>query len=460
MTSGTLASGVLATWAHGLTVDDLPEHVRHAASRHLLDGVGNAVAARRLGHGGAGWQVADALGGPEEAFALTGQRKLSSPAAAMATAVLVHALDFDDTHAGALVHPTVVSLPAAFSVGQEVGATGAQVLTAAVLGIESACRLGAVSPHGFHTRGMHATAVVGPLASALAAGVLYGLSVEQLVHALGIAGSSSSGLLEFLDSDADTKALHPGSAGFNGVLAARLAAAGASGPASVLEGRRGLYAALSGRDADLSVLTDDLGERWETTRIGIKPYPSCQLMHVTLDAVTEAMAQSFAVDDITDIEVFVHPDSIAIVCGPNAGVNAPRSTYDGKFDLPWSVAALLHDGAVNVATYTAESIAREDILKTARKVRVTELVSDGPAASAPGRAVVTLADGRILDGSVAGSRGSIALPLDDAGLLAKFTANCGDHPRGDELADRIFGLDAEPNLTNVLDLAALVAHSN
>ena len=454
-----MTSSVLAAWAHCLTFDDLPQEVRHAASRHLLDGVGNAVAARRLGHGSAGWQVAEALGGPGEAFALTGDRKLSAPAAAMATAVLVHALDFDDTHAGALVHPTVVSLPAAFSVGQEVGATGAQVLTAAVLGLESACRLGAVSPHGFHTRGMHATGVVGPLASALAAGFLYGMSAEQLVHALGIAGSSSAGLLEFLDSDADTKALHPGSACFNGVLAARLAAAGASGPASVLEGRRGLFASLSGRDADLSVLTDDLGERWETTHIGIKPYPSCQLMHVTLDAVTDAMQTPFSVDDITEVEVFVHPDSIAIVCGPNAGVAAPRSTYDGKFDLPWSVAALLHDGAVNVATYTPESIAREDILTTARKVRVTELVSDGPAASAPGRAVITLEDGRIFDGQVAGSRGSIALPLDDSGLLAKFTANCGEHPRASELADRLLGLGDEPNLTAVLDLAELVAHS-
>ncbi|SNS93778.1 MmgE/PrpD family protein [Rhodococcoides kyotonense] len=444
-----MSTAVLAEWA--LSVDELPDEVRRAASRHLLDGVGNAVAAARLGAGAAGWSVATALGGSSEARPLTGTQPLSAPAAAMASAVLVHALDFDDTHAGALVHPTVVSLPAAFAVGQETGATGAEILTAFALGLETACRLGAVSPHGFHARGMHATGVVGPLSSAVVAGRLLGLSPSVLVHALGIAGSSSAGLLEFLDSDADTKSLHPGSAGFNGILAARLAAAGAGGPASVLEGKRGLYAALSDRPADLAVLTADLGTSWESTRIGIKPYPSCQLMHVTLDAVKAA---GFSSGEITDIEVFVHPDSRPIVCGPNAGVAAPRSTYDGKFDLPWSVAALLHDGAVTVGTYTPESIARHEVLDTARAVRVTDMTYDGPAASAPGRALITLSDGSVLEGRVDGSRGSAAFPLDDAGLREKFLSNCGNHSSAPELADLLLTLDDQPDLTAVLDLAA------
>ncbi|MCZ1075314.1 MmgE/PrpD family protein [Rhodococcus sp. A5(2022)] len=453
-----MTSSVLAQWAHGLTLADLSDDVRHAVARHLLDGVGNAVAAQRLGYGRAAWTVADALGGPAEARPLTGTRAISAPAAAMATAVLVHALDFDDTHAGALVHATAVSLPAAFAAGQQVRATGAEVLTAAAIGLETACRLGAVSPHGFHGRGLHATAVVGPFAAALVAGKLTGLPVPVLVHALGVAGSSSGGLLEFLDTDADTKALHPGSATLGGILAARLAAAGASGPESVFEGRRGVYASMSERTADLTVLTDGLGTDWEATRIGIKPYPSCQLMHVTLDAVAAALTDT-AVEpvQVVDIEVHVHPDSVPIVCGPNAGVAAPRSTYDGKFDLPWSVAALVHDGHIDVATYTDTSIVRDSVLATARTVRVVEAPTEGPAASAPGHAIITLDDGRVLEGRVEGSRGTAAFPLDDQQLLAKFTANCGDHPRASELADRIFGLADEPNLTAVLDLAALIA---
>ena len=76
---------------------------------------------------------------------------------------------------------------------------------------------------------------------------------------------------------------------------------------------------------------------------------------MTLDAVSEALADNTVhVGEIADIEVFVHPDSSPFVCGPNTGVASPRSTYDGKFDLPWSVAALLHDGAITVSTYTDE----------------------------------------------------------------------------------------------------------
>lgn len=453
-----MTSTILAEWAASVTVADLSEDVRHAAARHLLDGVGNTVAAQRLGYGQPGWTVADTLGGPPEARPLTGTRRLSTPAAAFATGVMLHSLDFDDTHAGALVHATAVSLPAAFAVGQQVSASGSDVLTAAALGLETACRLGEVSPHGFHARGVHATAAVGPLTAALVAGHLSKFDTETLVNALGIAGSSSSGLLEFLDTDADTKALHPGSASMNGVLAARLAAAGATGPSSVLEGRRGIYAALTDRPTNFAALTEGLGTRWEATRIGIKPYPSCQLMHVTLDAVTKALGDSAVhASDVADIEVFVHPDSSPFVCGPNTGVASPRSTYDGKFDLPWSVAALLHDGAITVSTYTDDSIAREDVLVTARKVRVTNLPSEVPAAAASGRAVLTLTDGRVLDASVGGSQGSAGFPLSDDRLLEKFLANCGNDSRAAELSDRILGLVDEPDLTAILDVAAAIA---
>jgi 2-methylcitrate dehydratase PrpD len=453
-----VTSTVLAEWTSTLTLGDVPENVRHATARHLLDGVGTTIAAQRLGYGRPGWTVADTLGGPPEARPLTGSRALSAPVAAFATGVMLHSLDFDDTHAGALVHATAVALPAAFAVGQQVSASGADVLTAATIGLETACRLGEVSPHGFHARGVHATAAVGPLTAAVVAGHLSKLDAETRIHALGIAGSSSSGLLEFLDSDADTKALHPGSAGLNGILAARLAAAGATGPASVLEGRRGIYAALTDRPTNFAALTDDLGTRWETTRIGIKPYPSCQLMHVTLDAVSEALGgNDIDVSSIADIEVFVHPDSSPFVCGPNTGVASPRSTYDGKFDLPWSVAALLHDGSITVTTYTDDSIARADVLATARKVRVTDLPSDVPAAAASGRAVITLDDGRVLDASVGGSQGSAAYPLSDDRLREKFVANCGNDSRATELADRVLGLVDETDLTAILDLAAAIA---
>ncbi|MCW2566229.1 MAG: Immune-responsive protein 1, partial [Mycobacterium sp.] len=112
----------LATWASRLCLGAIPDRVQAIATRHLLDGVGNAIAARRLGYGAAAWTVAHALGGPAQARPVTGRHGLSAPAATLATGVLVHALDFDDTNSLGLVHATAVSLPAALTVGQEVGA--------------------------------------------------------------------------------------------------------------------------------------------------------------------------------------------------------------------------------------------------------------------------------------------------------------------------------------------------
>ncbi|MFC9979085.1 MmgE/PrpD family protein [Gordonia sp. NPDC127522] len=452
----------LASWATGLSLDAIPEKTRRAALRHLLDGLGNGIGARRRDQGGPGLSVARGLGGPAQAHPLGDAEAISAPAAAFANGVLMHALDFDDTHAGALVHPTTVVAPAVLAVAEEVGATGAQAVTALVAGLEVACRLGAAAPHGFHARGLHATAVVGPLAGAVAAGLLYGADTDVLTDAIGIAASSSGGLLEFLDTGANTKTLHPGNAGLSGVLAARLAVAGASGPESVLEGRRGLYRALADRDIDPDTIVADLGTRWEGATIGIKPYPSCQLMHASLDAVAAALAAARedgadpAPQRITSIFVDVHPDSLDIVCGPGTGTRAPRSVYDAKFDLPWSVAALVHDGAVTVDTYAEHSIARSEVATTAGLVEVVSVPDDRPAADAAGRAVITFEDSTRVVGEVPCSRGTSGQPMDDDAVAEKFRGNTGGGDDTEALVDAVFGLCDAPSVAPLTEFAAAI----
>ena len=318
--SGSAVDGVtvaqsLAAWGLALRPSDVPADARHAAARHLLDGVGLAVVAHVSGAAEPSLRVARSLEGPPEARILGGSEFISAPAAAMADGALVHALDFDDTHAGGLVHATAVVLPAAFTVGQHTGASGADVLTAAVFGYEVVCRIAMASPHGFHARGLHATQVAGVFSSAAVMAKLGGCDLDTTVNALGIAGSSAGGLLEFLTTGASTKQLHPGMASLNGQLAVRFAACGATGPETVLEGPHGVFAALSARPADIAGITAELGSRWEVKRIGIKPYPSCQLMHVSLDATRQVLARIPSPDAVRGIVADVHPDSAATLQG-------------------------------------------------------------------------------------------------------------------------------------------------
>ncbi len=450
-TQGTTAQ-VLASWAGDLRLTDVPAQTQRAACEHLLDGLGTALAAARTGAAKAATRVATGLGGPPEATVIGSALRLSAPAAALANGVLVHALDFDDTHAGGLVHATAAVLPTAFAVGEQVEADGAAVLRAAIAGYEVVCRIGQAAPHGFHSRGLHATSICGVLAAAVVASLLTQADTDTTVNALGIAGSSASGLLEFLSTGSSTKQLHPGSAALNGILAARLAAEGASGPASVLEGSRGLYAALSAVPADPDLVVDGLGERWETERIGIKPYPACQLLHVTLDAMTSVLSHVPAPEQVRKVIAHVHRDSIPTVCEPAAVKALPRTVYDAKFSLPWTVAAMLIDGEVDLGTFALDSISRPEVAVLAARVQTVATDEGGAAADASGCVEVHLDDGRVLVGRVERSRGTPGAPLSEHDLRAKFLTNAGDAPAAAELADAVLDLASAPSLTHLLRL--------
>lgn len=441
-------AAALAGWGLSVTPDDLPPDAREATLRHLLDGCGTAVAALRSGAAEPALAVARGLGGPPEARIPGTATRLGALGAALAGGVLVHALDFDDTHAGGLVHATAPVLPVVLAVGEQLRVTGAEAVAAAAVGLETVCRLGAAAPHAFHARGVHATAACGVLAAALVAARLHRLTHTQTVDALGIAASQAGGLLEFLHTGSSTKQLHTGFAAHHGILAARLAAAGASGPASAIEGASGFYAALAGRRVPPDAVLSGLGERFELTRITVKPYPACQLLHAPLDA-----AATLRLDprDVVAVVVDVHPDAEAIVCGPDQA--APRTDYQAKFALAWCVAAMLVDGAVTVATFTG--IDRPDVLALAALVRHRVADWHGAAAEQPGRVTVTLRDGRTVTGEVARSGGGPGAPDLDATVRAKALANLGTG--GPAVLAAAAALPTATNLDELLDALGATA---
>lgn len=444
-------SQTLVDWAWSVQTPALPEPVEGAVRRHVLDGLGVALAGWESGEVQGVADVARGLGGPAEATLFGSGVRVGAPGVALANGAVIHALDFDDTHADALIHPTAVVVPAVLATGEQVGAAGALVVAALVGAYEVTLRIGAAVRHGFHRRGFHATAVCGVFGAALGTARVLGLSRTQAVHALGIAGSLSAGSLEFLHTGATTKQMHPGFAAQAGIQAARLAQAGMTGPKTILEGRDGFYRAYADAEVSPERLTDGLGDRWELTRITIKPYPACQLSHASLDAVVAAGTPG-TVDpqQIQHITVDVPADGAAIVCEPRPDKLRPRTPYEAKFSLPWSAAALVIDGALTPQTFHPSQLDRGDIAELAQKVTHRVVPGDVAAATAPGSAEVVLTDGTRMVGWVPQSRGGPEQPLASHDLRAKLTGCVGSAQRADDLTAAVDGLGDAPSLNHLM----------
>ena len=446
----------LADWTLGLALEDVPADVIAAAKLHLLDALGCGLAASALAVGCEGREVGLAAGGEPESSVIAAPTRLPAPAAAFANGMLCHALDYDDTHAESLCHVTAVIGPAALASAEAAGASGAETVAALVAGSELVARLGAAATGAFHARGFHPTSVCGVFGAAAAAARLGGLGFSQTASALGLAGSAACGLFAYLDDGTATKPVHAGLAAQNGLLATRLAAAGAAGPPSVFESRFGLFRAFAGAGPDaLDEQLGDLGRRWETPRIAFKAYPACHYSHGALGAAAcLAVEHGLRADRIAAVEVEVPPGpAVSLVLEPAAEKAAPRTDYEAKFSLPFSLAALLVHGVAGLDTYAEPTRSDPDVLALARRVtyRVRDFGSVGHAF--PGAVRVMLADGRELTAHLEYQRGAPENPLEEPQVLEKFRANAGlalTEEAAEALADDTLSLDERDNVGAVL----------
>jgi len=419
------AAARFADFAVSLTYDAIPPEAVAAAKLHLLDTLGCALASHAVGLATEGTRIMSAQGGSAAATLIGGGERVPAPSAAFANAMLAHGLDFDDTHSGSMTHVSAVVGPAALAAGEARGADGRTAIAAIVAGSEIVTRIGLAVPRRFHARGFHATSVCGVFGAAAAAARLGELALERATSALGIAGSFAGGLFAYLDEGTATKPVHPAWAAHGGVLAAELAGHGAEGPSTVLEGRFGLYHAFVDAEpgsVDLETQLRDLGSRWETPRIAYKPYPACHFVHASVGAAA-SLRDAIDLGEVEAIEVTIPEAAVPIVLEPADVKRAPRSEYEGKFSLPFCVAAMLATGRVDVATFGPDALADETIRELARKVtyRVHDYAS-WPGAY-PGGIRVTLRGGRVLEADQPYQLGSPENPMAREQIVEKFRGN-------------------------------------
>ena len=211
------------------------------------------------------------------------QGKFAPPVAALVNGAMGHSMDFDPMNTPASLAPSPSAIPAALAAAEMTGASGKSILTAIVAGYDVTCKLSqALKPADMYERGFHPTAVAGCFGATAAAGNVLGLTVEQMMHAFGIALSEAAGSMQYLRNGAWTKRFQAGNAGRNGLVAATFAKSGFTGAVDPIEGRFGLFHAyVPSADPDKAVA--NIRKVWEIETTGIKPYPACRLSHAPAD---------------------------------------------------------------------------------------------------------------------------------------------------------------------------------
>ncbi|MEM7287973.1 MAG: MmgE/PrpD family protein [Actinomycetota bacterium] len=344
-----------------LTVDDLPEDVRTVAGHCILDWFGCALAGSREPLS----EIlrAEFASGDGEC-SLVGSTDRTDPLrAAMVNGAAGHALDFDDTSAVMGGHATVPLLPAVLALAEAQGRSGAEVLTAYVVGMEVQSYIGTSIGGEHYAKGWHTTSTIGVYGAAAASSWLLGLDGDAFGAAMGIAASNASGLKANFGTM--TKPLHPGQAAERGLLAARLAARGYTANSAAVDGNQG-FAQAAGNGSLSTERMARLEDSWATPRTLFKHHAACHLTHAGIEATTSLLRGGVPSGDIEAITMTVNP-AILDVCG----IPEPSTGLEAKFSLRGTQSLLVHGiDTAAVASFEDGPINREDVQSFISRVTV------------------------------------------------------------------------------------------
>jgi 2-methylcitrate dehydratase PrpD len=350
----------LARSASSSAYERIPPDVVLIAKSSILDWLGVALS-------GAGEPAARAVAGLAHVPAGPGVTVLArtaraSPAdAARINGTAGHVLDFDDVLTAFDGHPTAPVLPAALAMAEAEGASGRDLLTALVTGIETQTRINRIVTPSHYLKGFHTTASVGVFGAATAVARLARLESERTAHALGLAATAASGLKAAFGSWG--KSVQVGRAAAEGVHAALLARHGAVGPTGAINGDQG-FASTHADAADIAGAMAAVGDPWYCRQILYKFHASCYGTHSSVEALLR-LRRGLVVDDIAEIELCVAPMHVGMCTR-----DPVQTPLDAKFSLAFTAAMAVLLGGVDERAFTAETVAREDLRRLAAKVKV------------------------------------------------------------------------------------------
>jgi aconitate decarboxylase len=453
MESRTDYTLALAEWAASLTIDAIPGSVRDHAKLCLLDGLACGLYGSRLEWGRIAADVAVEMA-PHGTATLWGrQARVGAAAAALANGTALHGFELDDVHVRAMLHPAAVVLPAVLALAETETMSGAALLTAIVAGYEVGVRTGICAgiPHG--ARGFHATGTAGCVASAAGAANLLGLDPDRTAHAIGIGATQAAGLY-CARAGAMTKRFHAGHAAQAGVIAGLMARRGFTGSQDVLEVPFGGFMSTLTENADLSQLTEGLGEVWETALTGFKVHAACASAHTIIDGLDRLMEDGLTTDNLEHLTIHMTGKAAR-----NVGwAYRPAGVVAAQMNGYYAAASKLRDGQVFAAQYEDHKLNDPATMMLIERMRIVHdpvLDAGGTAKRHASRIEARLPDGQTLSVYTEQRRGSSHLPLGQDEILRKYrgmTATVLNGEATDELLSVVLGIESLPDMTSLTRL--------
>lgn len=361
--------------------------------------------------------VAEAGGNPQASVIGRGLRS-DVASAAFLNCLSSTVLSFDDTHLATVTHPTGPVAAALFAFSEKQATSGEDFAAALAIGMEIECRMSNVLllPPAQANLGLFITGITGPIGAAAALGRLLGLDEQKMRWAIGLAAAQASGI----------RGTHGGMAAFFvpahaarcAVSAATLASRGVTCPDNVLEAPNKGFVDVFGRGAELACAIDGLGRHFEFLSNAYKPYPCGIVVHAAIDACLELAGQLPVNAGLATVSLRVHPLALEL-----CGRRQPKNPVEAQISLfHWGAACLVQRSAGH-AQLRQECI--DDAVVAGLRTRISA-IADPALGRDEAFAEVTLANGATLRSHVAHARGSVARPMTDEELDAKFDAQASE----------------------------------
>ena len=396
--------------------EDIPEKIRHEATRSLLNWLGCAVGGSHHETIEIALAALTPFAGPPQASVLGRGERLDIMHAALVNGISSHVFDFDDTHLKTVIHPSGPVASALLALAEYRPMSGADFLHAFILGVEVECRIGnAVYPSHYDV-GWHITGTAGVFGAAAAVGRILGLNAQQMTWALGIAATQAAGLREMFGSMC--KPFHPGRAAQNGMTAAYLAAKNFTSSEQGIEAPRG-FAHVLATARNFDAITAGLGQSWEIALNTYKPFACGIVIHPIIDGCVQLRNEyNLEAGEIAGIELKVHPLVLELT-----GKKTPQAGLEGKFSVYHSAAVAIIHGAGGESVYSDASVRDPQVIELRDKVSASVDASMHEDAA---HIAIRLQDGRVVEKFVEHAIGSLYRPMSDEDLEAKFRGLAAD----------------------------------